>query len=612
MLLESFNPIVCLHISSTMLDFLIDGLLIIIVLITFFSIRTLRGKQFYKLLVNNSLSGFCIVQKNRFVFMNRHFANMLGYKVDEIVGQPVSKFVVDSDIEKLEENIHNQLNHKRKAYSVSHYKGIHKEGHTVYIDFVGTSMIYKGSPAIIGTAIDVTERRQIEKLKEKLVYFDAFSNLPNFHFLEKKVSERMEASNAPFAFLVIRINNLRSIESTYGYKICQELLKSLIHRVKGSLGPSDVIVRHMDNKLLILLPQADLAMGEAIAQMLISEFNKPIKVENSILQLSSNIGICLYPETRTLSELIENGLMALRKSREKGINHYLVFSDEIRGLIEQENVIERDLSKAIANNELRVYYQPKVDLLSGEISGFEALMRWQHPIFGFIPPDVFIPIAERSGLIMAISEWLLREVCLVLNQWRQDAKNHSIRISINLSPLQMLQPELVQSIKNVITETGCDPFLLEFEITESFALEKSLAVEKLSEFKRMGIHISLDDFGTGYSSLSQINDLPLDKIKIDQSFIRNRFADLEGRMIISTILAMAKGLQLIVVAEGVETIEQLIFLQENGCDEAQGYLFSRPRPLEEILKGKAAIEKIVHNYGRARLSNLSIKPKLDL
>jgi EAL domain-containing protein (putative c-di-GMP-specific phosphodiesterase class I) len=339
-----------------------------------------------------------------------------------------------------------------------------------------------------------------------------------------------------------------------------------------------------DEFAIILSDVAQIQDVARISQKIINLFTKPFKVENQEIFATVSMGISICPsDGKDVETLLRKTDIAMYQSKEKGRNNYRFYLSEMNTKISEWLSLETALHYAIDRGELFLYYQPKVNLNSRQVIGTEALIRWIHPNLGFVPPVQFIPIAEETGLIESIGKWVLFEACTTGKAW-QDAGYKDIQVSVNLSARQFHQKDLVETVENVLKKTSFDPHSLELELTESMLQNMDLVLSPLQKLFDMGIQISIDDFGTGFSSLSYLKKLPINKVKIDQSFIRDIATDQSDAAIVRAIVTMAHHLNLKVTAEGVETGEQLEFLHALNCDEIQGYVFSPPLPLEEATK----------------------------
>jgi diguanylate cyclase (GGDEF)-like protein/PAS domain S-box-containing protein len=442
---------------------------------------------------------------------------------------------------------------------------------------------------LIGTIVDITERKQAEERVRHLAHFDELTGLPNRSMFNQRLGHalaRARRAGDPLAILFIDLDRFKNVNDTLGHEAGDRVLKEIAQRLRGCLREVDTVSRLGGDEFVVLIegpPQpADVA---DVAQKILAAVARPVLLESQEFHLTASIGISTCPgDSDDLQGLMKNADIAMYRAKEQGKNNFQFYSAQINVHTLERVALESDLSHALERNEFLLHYQPKVDIGSNRIVGMEALVRWQQPGKELIPPAQFIPLAEETGLIVPIGEWVLKTACLQNKAW-QDQGLPWLRMAVNLSPRQFAHESLLHDVARVLNETGLDPAWLEFEITESMVMrDPEHAVTLLRGLKAMGIHLSIDDFGTGYSSLSYLKRFPLDSVKIDRSFIRDVPGDGDDAAITQAIIAMAHSLRLGVIAEGVETEEQLHFLRVNGCDEMQGYHFSGPLPEDQFLR----------------------------
>jgi diguanylate cyclase (GGDEF)-like protein len=443
---------------------------------------------------------------------------------------------------------------------------------------------------------------------------ESINHLPDRVLLFDRVDQAIKSAKRKkrnIAIMVLNFDALQRVSDAMGMSVAEKLAKTSIQRLKCVLRDTDTVtlsshsemsftVSRLDsNQVVILL--TDLKTTEIVTSILhriFSAYERPVEVESNEYYLNTNIGVSLYPFDGQDSEiLLRNASSAMRESRESNdANGFRFYADEINQRFKQKIQLEADLHRAMDRDEFELYYQPKVDLKTGTILGMEALLRWKHAEFGFISPAEFIPIAEQTGLIEEIGLWVIRTTCRQIRYWK-DAGLGLVTVAVNLSPVQFRSPKLARQIINIVRDAAIPPHALEIEITEGVIMQDiDSAVVILQQLHSAGLHVSLDDFGTGYSSLSYLKRFPLSKIKIDRSFINDFVHDVNEASIVSAIIAMGHSLGLQVVAEGVETMEQLQLLQDLQCDEMQGYLVSKPLPKEEakeLLKHPGKVRRLV-------------------
>ena len=436
---------------------------------------------------------------------------------------------------------------------------------------------------------DITERTYAEEQIKHLAYHDALTGLPNRLLFKDRLTvaiSHAQRDRAKLAVLFLDLDRFKVINDSLGHNIGDQLLQAVSARVQSCVRESDTVARLGGDEFTVLLPHLPQAEDAAlVAQKIIDAVRYPFQIEGREFFMTTSIGISLYPDDGFDAEtLIKNADTAMYQAKEQGRDNYQLFNAFINAKALQRIALEHGLRKALINQELAVYYQPIFDFRTGRISGMEALLRWNHPTLGMIPPAVFIPLAEAIGVMVPIGTWATRVACAQAKAWH-DAGNRSLSLAVNLSVCQLQQPDLLQRVQEIIIETGLPPRLLELEITESSAMQSPEAsVRTLYDLKKLGIRISLDDFGTGHSSLSYLKRFPIDTLKIDQSFVRDITHDPDTAAIVTAIIAMAHSLRLKVIAEGVEFTEQSAFLKRYGCDQMQGYLIKAPVPADRFLE----------------------------
>ncbi len=435
---------------------------------------------------------------------------------------------------------------------------------------------------------DVTSKKASDREIRQFAYCDALTGLPNRIALKKHMElalDQASTESAGIAVYMLDLDDFKQINDTSGHAKGDELLVQLTSRLRNILSGKDLLARLGGDEFVLVLndvhnfPDAAHRADEILAAM--SE--TPFDLGECQFFTSGSIGIAMFPQNGRDSEtLLKHADMAMYEAKKSGRNTYRFFTEEIHSKVIERHHLEAGLRRAIRNEEFFLVYQPQVDLRTGNIIAVEALVRWQHPETGIIPPGMFIPVAEETGLIHAIGDWVLHTACHQAMKWRHMGFP-VMRMAVNLSAQQFRQPGLVERIEKVLELTGLEPHFLELEITESVFMENlDNAIELLVDLKLRGIQISIDDFGTGYSSLSYLKNFPIDRIKIAQDFVRDIPADKDDAAIVETIMAMADRLGLKVIAEGVETEEQMMFLRQRGCFEMQGYYFARPMPVEKV------------------------------
>ncbi|HUR80837.1 MAG TPA: EAL domain-containing protein [Thermoanaerobaculia bacterium] len=438
-----------------------------------------------------------------------------------------------------------------------------------------------GDGSTVCVVRDITERTYAEEQIKHLAYHDALTNLPNRLLFKDRLSVALSHANregASLAVLFLDLDRFKVINDSLGHNIGDQLLQAVAMRVAACVRDSDTVARLGGDEFTVLLPRLHHSQDVApIAAKIIEAVRYPFHIEAREFYITTSIGISVYPEDGADAEtLIKNADTAMYQAKELGRDNYQLFNATVNAKALQRIALEHGLRRALPNDELHVHYQPIFDLRSNRITGMEALLRWNHPQMGNVPPATFIPIAESTGGMATIGAWALRQACLQAKQWH-DAGHRSLSLAVNLSVTQLQQTDLVAIVRSVLEDTGFPARLLELEITESGAMHNpETSIRVLYELKKLGLRISLDDFGTGHSSLSYLKRFPVDTLKIDQSFVQDTTSDPDAAAIVTAIIAMAHSLRLKVIAEGVEFTEQANFLRRHGCDQMQGYLITPP------------------------------------
>jgi diguanylate cyclase (GGDEF)-like protein len=456
------------------------------------------------------------------------------------------------------------------------------------------------SSEIIALVRDITERKQADDQIAFLAYHDILTALPNSRLFKDRLEHAIsqaERTNKILAIMFLDLDRFKLINDSMGHSAGDELLKITSQRLIEAVRKTDSVAINADeasssiarsggDEFTILLDGVENRSAITyIAERIVDSISKPMKLGREEVHISTSIGIAIYPEDgEQADELLRHADSAMYHAKAQGKNDFEFFSDSMNRSSFERLSLENNLHKAIEHNELHLYYQPQISLKSKKIVGMEALIRWQHPEKGFISPDEFIPVAEETGMIMKIGEWVFREACEQGVSWL-NAGYQIGKISVNLSPRQLKDENLPDLLALILKETGMPADKLCIELTESaLILAPEIADTRLKKIKDLGVTLSLDDFGTGYSSLSYLKRFPIDTLKIDQAFIRDVKVDEEDAVLVKAIIAMAHGLNMDVIAEGVEVQEQLDFLSANSCDTIQGYLFSRPLPAIEMMQ----------------------------
>jgi diguanylate cyclase (GGDEF)-like protein/PAS domain S-box-containing protein len=446
---------------------------------------------------------------------------------------------------------------------------------------------------IIGVGRDVTESKLANDRIRFLSDHDPLTGLPNRAFIVDRLNQAIlfaKRHDRWVTIICIDVDNFKSINNTLGYNAGDECLKIIAQRIRSCAKEEDTVVRLGGDEFVVLLVDQpkNINLTTIALQRLREAISQPASIEGRPLRVTSSIGVAAYPDDGTNARtLLVIGEAAMRRAKKIGRDNIQFCTPEINTSIRENFLLEEKLHNALVENDFFLLFQPQIDLRTGRIFGVEALIRWKHPSFGVLSPNRFIPIAEESGLIGRIGAWALGAACKQNKAW-QDAGLPPVQVSVNVSARQFQETNWVGQVIELLRESGLDPKYLELELTETLIMENvTLAIDTMKDLQRQGVQLSIDDFGTGYSSLSALKIFPLARLKIDKSFVRDLAKDDNARAVATAVISLGHGLNLRVIAEGVETKAQMEFLRDNNCDEAQGYLFSEPIPpneMEELLE----------------------------
>lgn len=422
---------------------------------------------------------------------------------------------------------------------------------------------------------------------DRLAYYDTLTSLPNRTLFEDRLAQAValaQRADKKVAVLFIAPDQLKKVNDTLGHRAGDQLMQQVAVRLRGCVNDTDTVARFGGDQFVLVLPEIESSKDVVdVITSIQKALNPSFKLDRQELFATASVGVSFFPEDgHDGSSLVKNAGAALYRAKKSGGNEYRFYTADMHAKASKRFELETSLRHAIDNEEFLLHYQPRVAINGLEIVGLEALVRWHHPKLGLVPPGDFIPLAEETGLILPIGEWVLREACRQNREW-QDQGFSRMRIGVNISARQFQQQHLSETVVRILEESNLEPRFLELELTESSIMSNADAtIEVLSNLQSMGVAISVDDFGTGFSSLSYLKRLPIDSLKVDQSFVRELATDPDDAALVMAIVNLAHALRLRVVAEGVETQEQLRFLRLLRCDEIQGYLISRPLPVEGI------------------------------
>ncbi|MBA9083688.1 diguanylate cyclase (GGDEF)-like protein/PAS domain S-box-containing protein [Fontibacillus solani] len=524
------------------------------------------------------------IKDNPLVYVNQGFEQITGYSRDEVLMRNC-RFLQGEETDMEHLGVIRQAIKEGRADTVT-IKNYKKDGSTFWNQFIiSPIMNEEGKPSyFIGLQFDVTremeERDASNQRIRQLSYFDPITGLLNMsRFREVMKAELIttEAEKKTAAVLRVNINRFRYINESYGEGAGNDLLKSVADRMRETFDEGTPICRSFADEFIVLLSRlSDPLQIHKMASDLSESLNKPYILFGEEITIGFGTGISIYPDDGPEATLLlKHAELAMKEAKTESLHDPHYFDYYLMDKLLERVQIEKKLPRALAEGEFELFYQPKINLETRTLTGLEALIRWNDPEKGRISPAAFIPIAEDSGFIVQLGEWVLREACRTNKMW-QDAGHPKLPVSVNVSAIQFRHPQFVKTVESALQETGLDPKYLELEVTESLLNEPVMIKDKLDFLKSRGISLSIDDFGTGYSSIYYLKELPLQVLKIDRTFIQNTPTSTRDNSLLLSIIQLGKSLGLTVLAEGVETEEQFHFLRQHGCDQIQGFYFSRP------------------------------------
>jgi diguanylate cyclase (GGDEF)-like protein/PAS domain S-box-containing protein len=521
------------------------------------------------------------------IAINRGFTDITGYREDEVLGQVPNELNPEHvGADKYREIRHALLNEGRWRGEVTNHR---KNGES-FSEWITITTVRDADDSIVnyvGVFADISDTKQAQQTLHDMVNHDALTGLPNRRLLNELTDHalrRAERERASLAILFVDLDRFKVINDTLGHQVGDKLLVEVSNRLNAVMRESDTVARLGGDEFLVMMDSLrDVEDASRVAKKIVSSLQAEFVIDGKEIFIGASVGISVYPgDGRDVDSLIKAADIAMYKVKSEGKNNYRFYSADL-----SENAVERfnmesQLRRALERHQFEVYYQPQVSVATGRIVGAEALVRWQHPELGVVSPAKFIPLAEETGLVVQIGEWVLREAAAQVVAWSGQGLNLQ-SISVNISGMQVQRSNFPDVVYGILVETGCEPSVLELEITESIVMHNTESVISVfNRIKEPGVRLAIDDFGTGYSSLSYLKRLPLDKLKIDQSFVQELTLNADDKAIASAVIALARSLNLKVIAEGVETQDQLATLTEMGCDDVQGYLFGQPVPASEF------------------------------
>ncbi|HZG16151.1 MAG TPA: EAL domain-containing protein [Candidatus Bathyarchaeia archaeon] len=540
-------------------------------------------QRYRSLFAHNPDAVFSIDARGMVTSVNPAVQTILGYNPEDIVDKPFFSFISQEEQLKTLRYLRWVRQGTTQNFEV---KVTHKDGHLImlHVNLVPI-VIDEATVGYFGIAKDVTERRRAEETIHHLAFHDALTDLPNRRLFKERLAAQLQKSQSTgkqLCVMFLDLDRFKIMNDTLGHDVGDRLLVRVAQDLKECLSSHGTLARMGGDEFTILLPEIDdEAMAVEVASDILQVFTKPFEIGEHRLHITTSIGIAISPKDGTdVDTLMKNADVAMYRAKEQGKNRYQLFADaeQVGGI--SALMLENQLHQALEQDQFVLHYQPQVDMKTGSIIGMEALIRWEHPELGLLTPKAFIQLAEETGMILEINKWALREACQQCSVWRESF-HPNLRIAVNLATRHFQQNDFEKQVEEILRDTGLPAQALVLEIKENTAMvDAKMVMEKLKTLKRLGVMISIDDFGTGLSSMSLLRKYPIDMLKIDASFVRELTVSPDSEAIVQAIISLAKSLKRDVLAEGVETSKQLELLEELGCSQAQGYLFSHPLPSE--------------------------------
>lgn len=541
-------------------------------------LRLKQSEQLYQSIFEHNIDAVLTFDlEGHFMYVNEATEKLMGYSEKELLNTPFLPHILPDRQDYTIKEFSKVKQGKAVQYETAMYN---KQGDVVELHVTVIPIMVDGKiTGVHCIGKDITEKKFFEKKLEAMAFEDYLTKLPNQHYFHEYLNYMVNVSGEklnPFALFFLDLDRFKAVNDSFGHHFGDKLLRHMSKKIKEILPKGTKLFRYGGDEFIITYKYNDSNKVEKLARDLVDLFKEPIAFNNIEVAISTSIGISLFPDDGVnAEELIRNADNAMYYAKRKGKNQYKLFSTTKYSDSKDLFKIEPLLKNAVKNNELSLEYQPQINLKNYHVRGFEALLRWNNDELGSVSPQKFIPVAEESGQIIDIGNWVIERACEQLVEWKLKGLD-SFDVSVNVSIKQIFHEEFFSHLQQTLTKTGVNPNRLVIEITESIASNADIVIPILKQLKALGVKIAIDDFGTGYSSLKYLKDFTLDYLKIDKSFIDDLFKGNKDEKIVSTIITLANNLDLITIAEGVETVDQLDLLKELNCDKAQGYYFSKP------------------------------------
>lgn len=548
-----------------------------------------EGEARFRALVQNSFDIITIHDSNGVTMYESPAASrILGYPPGALIGKIPFETLHPKDVARARDAFEALLRGEASVAPVV-MRFRHADGSWIHLEALGNNLLdHPGIRGIVLTSRDITERKRAEERVQYLANYDVLTGLPNRFLMQDRLTQviaHAHRNQLQVALMHIDLDRFKVVNETLGHYVGDALLKQAAERVRKATREADTVARVGGDEFTLVFPNVtSLQTLSAAAEVMLDELARAFPSDGQELFVSASVGISLYPDDAgSVDELIKHADAAMSSAKHLGRNNFQFYNAGMNQQVQDRMLIEAGLRTAIQRDELSLVFQPKIDLATRRIFGAEALLRWKHPKLGMIPPSRFVPVAEEAGLVGQIGEWVLRTACRQIREW-QDA-GYCLQVAVNVSARQFQEYDVAELVMDIMRDTGMLAKNLEIELTESAVMnDAESSIVTLERLAALGVQIAIDDFGTGYSSLSYLKRLPLDLLKIDQSFVRDISSDPNDAAIVRAIIMLARSLGIKVIAEGVENEAQLAFLNAYGCQYAQGYLFGRPLTADQLVK----------------------------
>jgi len=555
-----------------------------------------ESEGLYQSLVEMSPDIIAVVYDGRIEYINEAGYKLIGAESQEhVIGQSAKNYVPSQISELIKSKVFSPDKTENERHTFE-FQVRRTDGESIDVEMAARAILYEGRFAIQVVGRDITQRKKSEQTIKFMAFYDTLTMLPNRNQFRNHLNEVLQLhEDKKHAVLFLDLDRFKIINDTKGHSVGDIILQKVAGRLEKAVQNEGLVSRQGGDEFTIVIEDVDKEKASQVAKRILFEFSYPFEVNSEEFYVTPSIGISIYPvDGRDEETLIKNADTAMYQAKEHGKNNYQFYSNNLAGIATWKMKLENWLRRAMEQKQMTLRYQPQLDLRTGKIVGVEALIRWNHPEYGYIAPSEFIPLAEENGLIVPLGKWILKEACEQRKTWK-DEGYEDFPIAVNVSVRQFQDEHFIQFISEMLQEAGLEANYLELEITESLMqnLENSTII--LNQLKELGVLLSVDDFGTGYSSLSYLKHLPIDKIKIDKSFVDDIISHSNQGMMVKTIIDMGVNLKFTVIAEGIETEEQVKFLTQNACQIGQGYYYSKPLSAQKLkeflLKGTNPIFK---------------------